>query len=85
MSITKLLLDRGLLNKEQLDEAIALNQAEGLRLDRAIIQLGFLSERQLLEIMSEQLNLPLFKPEGLTRPTTANDIINTQILFIFLG
>src|SRR6185295_1652276 len=59
MSITKLLLDRGLLTKEQLDEAIALNQAEGLRLDRAIIQLGYVSERQLLEIMSEQLNLPL--------------------------
>jgi type II secretion system protein E len=59
MSITKLLLDRGLLTKGQLDEAMALNQAEGLRLDRAIIQLGYVSERQLLEIMSEQLNLPL--------------------------
>src|SRR5436190_4124876 len=59
MSITKLLLDRGLLKKEQLDEALALNQSEGLRLDRAIIQLGYVSERQLLEIMSEQLNLPL--------------------------
>ena len=59
MSITKLLLDRGLLKKEQLDEAMALNQAEGLRLDRAIIQLGYVSEKQLLEIMSEQLNLPL--------------------------
>ena len=59
MSITKLLLDRGLLTKEQLDEAIALNHAEGLRLDRAIIQLGYVSEKQLLEIMSEQLNLPL--------------------------
>jgi type II secretion system protein E len=59
MSITKLLLDRGLLTKEQLDQAVALNQADGLRLDRAIIQLGYVSERQLLEIMSEQLNLPL--------------------------
>ena len=59
MSITKLLLDRGLLTKEQLQEAIALNQAEGLRLDRAIIQLGYVSEKQLLEVMSEQLNLPL--------------------------
>lgn len=59
MSISKLLLDRGLLTREQLDEATSLTQAEGLRLDRAIIQLGFVSERQLLEIMSEQLNLPL--------------------------
>src|SRR5688572_21612211 len=59
MSITKLLLERGLLTREQLDEATALNQAEGLRLDRAIVQLGYVSERQLLEVMSEQLNLPL--------------------------
>jgi len=59
MSITKILLDRGMLTREQLDEAVALNQAEGLRLDRAIVQLGYLTERQLLEVMSEQLNLPL--------------------------
>ena len=59
MSITKILLDRGLLTNEQLTEAVALNRAEGLRLDRAIIQLGYLTERQLLEVMSEQLNLPL--------------------------
>src|SRR5690349_315199 len=59
MSITKILLDRGLLTHEQLNEAVALNRAEGLRLDRAIIQLGYITERQLLEVMSEQLNLPL--------------------------
>src|SRR5437867_648246 len=59
MSITKILLDRGMLTRVQLDEAVALNQAEGLRLDRAIVQLGYLTERQLLEVMSEQLNLPL--------------------------
>ena len=38
-----------MLTREQLDEAVALNQAEGLRLDRAIVQLGYLTERQLLE------------------------------------
>ena len=43
----------------QLNEALALQQAEGLRLDRAIIQLGFLSERQLLELMAKELHLPL--------------------------
>src|SRR5512136_961230 len=59
MSITQILLDKGLLAPEQIDEAVALQKAEGLRLDRAIVQLGFLSELKLLEVMSEQLHLPL--------------------------
>ena len=59
MSITQILLEKGLLTSEQLDEATALHNAEDLRLDRAIVQLGFLTERQLLEVMSEQLHLPL--------------------------
>jgi general secretion pathway protein E/type IV pilus assembly protein PilB len=63
MSITQILLERGLLTPEQIDESVALQKAEGLRLDRALIQLGFLTERQLLEVMSEQLHLPLVNLE----------------------
>src|SRR5437762_1944983 len=59
MSITQILLDKGLLTPGQLDEATALHKAEALRLDRAIVQLDFLPERQVLEVMSEQLHLPL--------------------------
>src|SRR5262249_24972866 len=43
----------------QLEEAMALQKAEALRLDRAIVQLGFLTELQVLEVMAEQLHLPL--------------------------
>jgi general secretion pathway protein E/type IV pilus assembly protein PilB len=59
MSISQILLEKGLLTAEQMNEAMALQKAEGLRLDRAIVQLGFLTERQLLEVMAEQLHLPL--------------------------
>ncbi|MFO1497701.1 MAG: ATPase, T2SS/T4P/T4SS family [Verrucomicrobiota bacterium] len=59
MILPKLLLEKNLLTQAQLDEAGALQQAEGLRLDRAIVQLGFLTERQLLEVMSSELHLPL--------------------------
>jgi general secretion pathway protein E len=59
MSITQILIDKGLLGSDQLDQAMALQKAEGLRLDRAIVQLGFLTEWQWLELMSEQLHLPL--------------------------
>ena len=66
MSITQILLDKGLLTPSQLDEALALQNAEGLRVDRAIIQLGHLSERQLLEVMAEQLHLPLLNLEEIS-------------------
>jgi len=59
MSITQILLEKGLLTPEQLIDAVNLQRAEGLRLDRAIVQLGFLSERQMLQLMAEQLQLPL--------------------------
>ncbi len=59
MSIAQILLRRGLVTAEQLEEAQALQRAEGLRLDRALIQLGVLSERQLLTLMAEHLDLPV--------------------------
>src|SRR5258708_4688263 len=65
MMIADTLLEKGLLTREQLDEAIALQQSGGLRLDRAIVQLGFLSERQLLELMAKELHLPFMSLEGI--------------------
>ena len=47
---------------------MALLQAQGLRLDRAIIQLGFLTEAQMLELMAEYLHLPMSKLDELTIP-----------------
>lgn len=59
------MLDKGLLTLKQNEEAQALQKAEGLRLDRALIQLGMLSERQLLEVMSEHLHIPMVKLEDI--------------------
>ena len=66
MSITQILLDKRLLTSAQLDEAVALQNSEGLRVDRAIIQLGHLTELQLLEVMAEQLHLPLVNLSDIT-------------------
>ncbi len=66
MTISQILLEKGLLTMEQLAEAEALQQAEGLRLDRALIQLGHLKERQLLEVMSEHLHIPMANLEDVT-------------------
>jgi general secretion pathway protein E len=59
MTIADMLTRKGLLTAEQLADAQSLTQAEGLRLDRALVQKGLLTEKQLLEVFSEQLHLPL--------------------------
>jgi general secretion pathway protein E/type IV pilus assembly protein PilB len=59
MNIADLLLSKELLTEEQLREAAALLEGQGLRLDQAILKLGLLTERQLLEVMSEGLKIPL--------------------------
>jgi type II secretion system protein E len=66
MSIGQTLVAKGLLKPEQLDQVMALHNREGLRLDRAIIQLGMLSERQVLEVMGQELDLPVVSLEEVT-------------------
>ena len=81
MNIAQLLLGRKLLTAAQLDDANALHQAEGLRLDRAIIQLGFLTEQQMLEMMAEHLHLPLVKLEDMTIPAETLRALPSKIVY----
>ena len=66
MNISQLLVGQGLLTSAQVDDAAALQRAKGLTLDRAILQLGLLTELQLLELMAVHLHIPLVKLEDLT-------------------
>lgn len=66
MSIGQTLVGKGLLSPEQLQRAMEMQQREGLRLDRAVIQLGFLTEMQMLELLGEQLHLPIVSLEEVT-------------------
>jgi type II secretion system protein E len=59
MTIADILSQKGLLTAEQLADAQRLQQAEGLRLDRAVVQQGWLTEQKLLEVFGEQLHLPV--------------------------
>ena len=59
MRIADLLIQKGLLTPAQLQEADLLQAAKGVRLDHALVQLGFIEERKLLEIMGERLRIPV--------------------------
>ena len=79
MSITEAY--RKLLTAKQLDEATALMAAQGLRLDRAILQLGFLNERQLLEVMGESLNIPLANLSEVIIDPETRQALPTKFIF----
>ena len=59
MSIVEVLLEQGLIQPDQLAEAMDLRKKEGVRLDRALVRLGYVTEESFLRIMSEELSIPL--------------------------
>ncbi len=59
VTIADILLEKGLITADQLAEAQGLRKADGGRLDRALVELGFIDEEALLRDMSEELAIPI--------------------------
>jgi hypothetical protein len=57
------LLAEGILQPEQLDEAIEYQCIYGARLGTSLIELGFVTEEHLAQVLSQQLKLHYIKPE----------------------
>ncbi|WCE30003.1 GspE/PulE family protein [Vibrio sp. SCSIO 43137] len=54
-----LLVEEGIVNDQQVGQALATQKQTGRKLGDTLIQLGFLTETQMLEFLSRQLSLPL--------------------------
>ncbi len=59
MSFAKVLLQRGKITREQYEEAKASRKSPGERLERILIDKGYAEERDVLEIIGEQLSIPV--------------------------
>lgn len=57
--IGQFLLGRGKINAQQLDLALKHRQAFGLKLGQSLVELGFVSEADVLEAMRQQARLPV--------------------------
>ncbi|RPI62317.1 MAG: hypothetical protein EHM48_04285, partial [Planctomycetaceae bacterium] len=66
MSITEVLLEKGLIKPDHLAQAMELRKTGGMRLDRALISLGHVTEEQVLAVMSEQLAIPIVNLENIS-------------------
>jgi len=58
-SISEELLRRGLISAQNLRDALRLHESEGIRLDQAHVRLGHVDERRLIEVIGEQLDMPV--------------------------
>ncbi|CAB9492295.1 GspE/PulE family protein [Alteromonas macleodii] len=58
MRLGDLLVHENIITSEQLDNALSAQRASGRKLGDTLIDLGFISEPQLLRFLAQQLNIP---------------------------
>ena len=59
MSVGEILLEKGKITPEHLQTALAARKGSGERLDRILVRLGYVDERDVLEILGKQLSMPV--------------------------
>lgn len=69
-----LLIKEGAITRKQLDEALKCQVIFGGRLGTNLVEMGYIEEQKLVEILSKQLDAPFVTPEQLSSITP--DIIN---------
>jgi general secretion pathway protein E len=57
----ELLRGRGLVSEEDLNNALALQKERKDKLGRILIDLGYVAERDVLSVLSDQLSIPIFQ------------------------
>ena len=70
-SLGRLLVERGLITQDTLDEALAEQQRTGVFLGAVLTQRGLMTEATLVPVMAEQLQLPSVRLADVTIPPAA--------------
>src|SRR5215470_8239095 len=68
----QLLRERGLVSEEDLKNALTLQEERRDKLGRILIDLGYVAERDVLAVISDQLKIPLFGGEYPAVPIEAD-------------
>ena len=68
----QLLRERGLISEEDLKNALVLQQERTDKIGRILIDLGYVAERDILAVVSDQLKIPIFDGEYPAVPIEAD-------------
>jgi len=59
VSVGEILLERGKITPEHLQAALAARRSPHDRIDRILVRMGFVDERDVLEVLGEQMSVPV--------------------------
>src|SRR3989338_4355671 len=71
----QILLKEGLITEEQLEKAVEIQKKEGTRFGETLINLGILTEKDIVITMAKQLSIPYASyAKGLLKPAESQDL-----------
>jgi type IV pilus assembly protein PilB len=70
-----LLLDKGLITPEQLDQALTERRASGGLLGETLVRLGFIFEGDLARVLAEQAGVPFLNLEAIDVDASASAVM----------
>lgn len=71
----QILISNGTITAEQLEKGLLVSEKQKIRLGEALIDLGFLDEETLADILSKQFSIPrISTPEIVIDPTVLHEV-----------
>ncbi|MGB8427200.1 MAG: ATPase, T2SS/T4P/T4SS family [Desulfobacterales bacterium] len=77
----EILIEGGLLTPAQLEEALPYQKKSGLKLGQFLVREGIVSEVQIVEMISNQLNLPKYSTEAYELDAELANVIPADLAF----
>lgn len=78
--IGELLIENSLISDDELKIALEYRKKENIKIGKALIDLGFLTEDNLLSILSKQLNVPIMKISNLKIDDSVKDMVTEEFV-----
>ena len=76
----EILLERGLVTREDLDRALEIQRERGDKLGRILVDLGFIAQKDVLQALSDQLGVPLAHIDGPPAVSPETERLSSQFL-----
>ena len=64
---TEILIKKGVLGRDQVSEAVSMQQSSGIKLPDAIVRLGYATMEEVMQAMAEQFGMEFVNLEEVQR------------------
>ncbi len=81
MGVGTILIERGLIDSEQLDRAIEEQNRTGERLDHVLVRLGLVSSAAVLEVIGQQFALPIVDLDSIDVAAEVLKLLPPKLVF----